>query len=74
MVGLLTKRPGDSLMPMRHLRVAALLVLSPTECCMVALVGLRTLERMCGEWALIPSVNHVAHFLLQHVYEEGGAP
>ena len=27
---------------------------------MVALIGLRTLERMCGEWVLIPSVNHVA--------------
>ena len=31
MVGLPTKRSGDSLMPMRHLWVAALLVLSPTS-------------------------------------------
>lgn len=31
MVGLPMKRSGDSLMPMRHLRVAALLVLSPTD-------------------------------------------
>lgn len=31
MVGLPMKRSGDSLTPMRRLRVAALLVLSPTD-------------------------------------------
>lgn len=66
MVGLPMKRSGDSLMPMKHLRVAPSSFRCRRACGMVALVGLRTLERMRGEWALIPSVNHVAHFLLRH--------